>query len=128
MSSRRRAKRRDEDRQDVDSVEEVFAEPAGLRFGGEIAVGRGDDPDVDLHVLRIAEPADGLFLKRAEELHLETERKLSDFVQEQSAAIGLFEEPATIECASVNAPFLWPKSSLSRRFSGMAPQLIGTKG
>ena len=30
--------------------------------------------------------------------------------------------------AWVNAPFLCPKSSLSTRPSGMAPQLIGTKG
>jgi hypothetical protein len=30
--------------------------------------------------------------------------------------------------ASVNAPFLWPKSSLSMRFPGMAPQLTATKG
>ena len=31
-------------------------------------------------------------------------------------------------CASVKAPFTWPNSSLSSRFSGMAPQLTATKG
>ncbi len=30
--------------------------------------------------------------------------------------------------APVKAPFSWPKSSLSSRFSGMAPQLMATKG
>jgi hypothetical protein len=30
--------------------------------------------------------------------------------------------------APVKAPFTWPKSSLSIRFSGMAPQLMVTKG
>ena len=30
--------------------------------------------------------------------------------------------------AWVNAPFSWPKSSLSSSSRGMAPQLMGTKG
>ena len=31
-------------------------------------------------------------------------------------------------CAPVKAPFVWPNSSLSWRFSGIAPQLIVTSG
>jgi len=36
--------------------------------------------------------------------------------------------PMRWELAPVKAPFSWPKSSLSRRFSGMAAQLMGMKG
>ena len=38
------------------------------------------------------------------------------------------KRPARSFMALVNAPFSWPKSSLSRSSSGIAPQLIGTKG
>ncbi len=38
------------------------------------------------------------------------------------------KSPRLSELASVKAPFLCPKSSLSMRFSGMAPQLMATKG
>ncbi len=36
--------------------------------------------------------------------------------------------PWTVRTAPVKAPFSWPNSSLSSRFSGMAAQLIATKG
>ena len=36
--------------------------------------------------------------------------------------------PARLITAPVKAPFTWPKSSLSIRFSGIAPQLIVTNG
>ena len=36
--------------------------------------------------------------------------------------------PARLLSAPVNAPFSWPKSSLSRIVSGKDPQLIGVKG
>ncbi len=36
--------------------------------------------------------------------------------------------PCTVALAPVNAPRSWPKNSDSRRFSGMAPQLIGING
>ena len=36
--------------------------------------------------------------------------------------------PCLFATAPVNAPFTWPNSSLSSRFSGIAPQLIVTNG
>ncbi len=36
--------------------------------------------------------------------------------------------PGRLAMAEVKAPFTWPKSSLSIKFSGMAPQLTATKG
>src|SRR5207253_329890 len=82
-----RAQRRNRNRKDVDAVVEVLAETSRLRLGGEIAVRRGDDADVDLDVLGVTEPADRLLLQRAEELHLQIERKLSDLVEEQRPAV-----------------------------------------
>ncbi len=39
-----------------------------------------------------------------------------------------WKRPMRVAIAPVNAPLAWPKSSLSSRFSGMAPQLTATKG
>ena len=38
------------------------------------------------------------------------------------------KRPLRVSSAPVNAPFSWPKSSLSISSAGMAPQLIATKG
>ena len=51
MSSRRSRSGGIANRQDVDAVEEVLAEAAGLHLGREVAVRRGDDAHVDLDVL-----------------------------------------------------------------------------
>ncbi len=38
------------------------------------------------------------------------------------------KRPSRARSAPVNAPFSWPNSSDSRRFSGIAPQFTATKG
>ena len=90
------AERRDVNREDVDAIEEVFAEAPGLHLGGEIAVRRRDDADVDLHVLGVAEAPDRLLLQDAQELHLEVERQLADLVEKERPARGLLEEAAPV--------------------------------
>jgi len=39
----------------------------------------------------------------------------------------VWKNPARVSVAPVKAPLIWPKSSLSRSSSGMAPQFTGTK-
>ena len=96
-SSRRRASGGIVNRQDVDAVEEVLAEAPGLHLGGEIAVRRGDDADVDLHVLAGRRGAGSISsCEHAEELHLEVQRQLADLVEEERAAVGLLEEAAAV--------------------------------
>ena len=50
-------------------------------------------------------------------------RHLADLVEEERAAVGELEQPLLVASAPVNAPRMWPNSSDSRRFSGIAPQL-----
>ena len=87
------AERGHADREDAQTIEQVFAEAAGPDLELEVAIGRGDDADVDLDVLAPADAADGAFFEHAQQLDLERERHLADFVEEQRAAIGLFEDP-----------------------------------
>ena len=64
------AERRQLQRHDVESVEEILSEFA---FGDgleKINVGRGDDPSVDLTISCVANAADVFVLERTEELAL----------------------------------------------------------
>ena len=84
------AKRRDADGDDVQAIEEVFAEAPGLHVGGEVAVGRGDEAHVD----RLGAPAHLLHLarlQRAQDLRLDRQRQLADLVDEERPLVGLLE-------------------------------------
>ena len=69
-----------------------------------------------------------MVLEEAQQLDLEQQRQLAHLVEEDDPAVGQLEPAARAACAPVNAPFSWPKSSLSSRFSGIAPQLMFTNG
>jgi hypothetical protein len=53
---------------------------------------------------------------------------LGDLVEQNGAAIGLLELARLLAWAPVKAPFSWPNSVASSMFSGMAAQLMATKG
>ena len=76
---------------DVEAVVEILAEAAGADLLLEVAVGRGDDADVDLLGLAVADAEDDALLQRAEELHLEVQRQLADLVEEERALVGRLE-------------------------------------
>ena len=79
----------------MQAVEQVFAEAAVLHVGDQVAVGRGDQPHVDLDRLARADRLDLAFLDRAQELHLRGRRQFADLVEEQRAACG-FDELADV--------------------------------
>ena len=85
------AQRRQVQVDDVEPVVEVLAEAARLDLLLEVAVGRGDDADVDRLGLGVADAEDDPLLQRAQELHLQRERHLADLVEEQRAAVGRLE-------------------------------------
>ena len=58
-----------------------------------IAVRRGDDADVDLLGLAVADAEDDALLQRAQELHLEVQRQLADLVEEERALVGAWNLP-----------------------------------
>src|SRR5512144_2446282 len=75
------------DRNDVQAVEEVGAEPAGADGGFQVDVGRGDDAHVHPYRLYAAHSLEGPVLYRAQELCLEVHRYLAYLVQEDGALV-----------------------------------------
>ena len=101
------AQRRDHHRQHVQPIEQVVPEIPLLDFLGQILVGGRDDPDVHLDQLGAAHAGELLLFKRPEDLGLRVQAHVPDLVQEQRAAVRLFELP----------PF-------HRRGSGEGPALV----
>src|SRR5213076_3649713 len=78
---------------DVQPVKEILAERSvgdGLR---DVTVRRGDQPNVDLEVARVADATDLALLDRAQELDLDRRRDLGDLVEEERPAGRRREEP-----------------------------------
>ena len=88
--------RRQHDWEDIEPVEEILAEMAGVDLFLEVPVRGCDNPDVDRDVVRAADTLERLFLEEAEELGLERRYHLADFVEEDRAAVGLLEQPALL--------------------------------
>ena len=85
------AKRRREDREHVQPVEQVLAERAGRHQLFERPVGGRDEAHVDADAVRAAEPLDLALLQRAQQLHLRRHVHVADLVEEQRAALGQLE-------------------------------------
>ena len=128
MSSAAVAQRRQRQVHDVEPVEEVLAEPPGVDLAARsrlvpammrTSTGCG----------RVA--ADGphcLSSITRSSFDLERHGQLADLVEEERAAVRRRRRGPWFACtAPVKAPRTWPKSSLSSRVSGMAPQFTATK-
>ena len=57
----------------------------------EVAVGGGDDADIDLDRLGAADAVDLALLDGAQQLGLQADVHLADFVEQQRAAVGFLE-------------------------------------
>ncbi len=82
------AQRTQRQREDIEPVIEVGAEPAFGHFGRQIAVGTGDHPHVNLDRLGRADRNHFPLLQCAQQLGLERERHFGDLVEQQGPAIG----------------------------------------
>ena len=87
------AQRRQLDRDDVQPVEQILAEPPVLHHLPQVDVGRGDDADVDLDRLHAAEAHELALLDHAQQLGLRLERDVADLVEEDAALVGEVEQP-----------------------------------
>src|SRR6185295_7097653 len=87
------AQRRQLDRDDVDSIEEIFAEAAVLHRLLEIDVGGGDQAELGLDRLAAADPLDVALLDRAQQLGLQVAPQSANLVEEQRAVGGELELP-----------------------------------
>ena len=91
MSLRAIAQRRNDDRKDREAVVEILAERLRLDHRRQIAMRGRDDADVDAHRPLAADAHDLAVLDDAQQPHLRGQRQLADLVEEQRAAVGLFE-------------------------------------
>jgi hypothetical protein len=106
-------------------LETNLAQLAARDGFGRIDVG-GRDTRTSIRVLlQPAEPPERFrSCSTALQLHLRSRRHLADLIEEERPAIREFEQTRSRSPAPVNAPFSWPKISLSSSVSGIAAQLI----
>ena len=82
------AQRGQVDHEDVQAVEKVEPEPAVGHFGLDVAMGGGDDSQIDLPPVQRAHRAQFLLLDQPQQLDLHFERQIADFVEKGGAAVG----------------------------------------
>src|SRR5262249_13916311 len=96
--------RRQSDGGDAESVIEVFAERFLSDRLEQVAVGGGQDADIDLDRRAAAYPLEFALLQDAQQLDLRLVRDLGDLVQENGAAVGQLEASAAPgDCAGEGA-------------------------
>jgi hypothetical protein len=84
------AQRRNEKRDDIEPVVEVFAELAAGHCFFQVGVRGGDKADIDLDGTGSAEPVEGAVLKHAQQLGLHAVRHGRNLVEKERAAMGAF--------------------------------------
>ena len=77
---------------DVEAVEEVLAEAAVAHRLADVDVCGGDDAHVYLNLLNAAQVHEAVILQHAQDLGLGFNAHGGDFVHEERAAVGHFEE------------------------------------
>ena len=78
----------------IEAMKEVFAEQSLADPILEILMGGGDDPDIGAHRLMTAHPVVLAIGEHPQQAGLQVLRHVADLVQEQRAALGLFETAA----------------------------------
>ena len=90
------AQRRHADADHVQAMVEILAEAAFAHARLEVLVGGGDDAHIRLDLLVAADPVEAALREHPQQPGLQLCRHVADFVQEQSAALGLLEPPAAL--------------------------------
>jgi hypothetical protein len=93
------------DGNDIEPVKEVFPKASLADSGFEFDVRGSDDAYVNADGFRAADPFEFLLLEDAEEFSLSVQGKITDFVQEDGSAMGLFETPQTIRISTCKRTF-----------------------
>ncbi len=68
--------------ENVEAIVEIAAEAAGADFFGEIAIGGGDETNVNLDRVSAAEALEFALLQNAQQQNLHFLRQFTDFVEE----------------------------------------------
>ncbi len=117
MSSGRCAQRRQRNRQDVQTVEEIFAEASRPHLLLEVPVGGGNDADIDPQIRRAADALERLLLEEPEHLRLQSGCHLADLVQKDRPAVGRLEKAALLSVrAGERAALMTEELAFEQRF------------
>ena len=128
------AQRRQSDFHHAQPEKQILAESPGLDHFLQIFIGRGDQPHIRGQGFVRADPLEGPFAQKTQQLDLDGRVNLADFVQEQRAALGLLE--------TADAPFMgageralsrgrtirFPAASAPGRRNGRSPTAAGRAG
>ncbi len=82
---------RQQDRENVDPVKQVFAKQTFPHMLFEVAMGRDQNPHVDAQGPAAAHTFHFALFENAQQLGLHQERHIADLVEKQRAAAGLFK-------------------------------------
>ncbi len=82
---------RDPNLDHVEAIIEVFAKALLAHELLEVLIGRRDDARVDLDGIGAADPFEGFLLQKAQQLDLQRERQIADFIEEHGPAFGRFQ-------------------------------------
>ena len=82
---------REGDGDDVEAIEEILAEHSFLDGSFEVAMGGGNDADIDGDGFPAADALDDFFLQDAKQLALQGEIHIADFIEENRAVLSLLE-------------------------------------
>jgi hypothetical protein len=115
-------------RQDADPVIEILPEFAGGDQGGQIFVGGGNEPHIHGDGLVAAHTLKSFVFQHPQQFRLDLQGNLTDFVEENGAAVGLFEPADTLLVGAGKRPFFMAEKFASKSVSGMLAQLILMKG
>ncbi len=111
------AQGRQVDLHDVQPVEQILAELAAGNGLREVAVGRGDETDVDAQFLRAADAGERAVFEKAQQLGLERLAHVGDFVEENRAAVGFLDAAGLLfERAGERALFVAEQFAFEQRF------------
>src|SRR5277367_3448524 len=80
---------------DIQSVEEIFAEFPLLDHLREVSIGCANQANVDAYGLVASQSLKISFLNHAQQLGLQSQSEVADFIQKQGSSIGSFNPAAS---------------------------------
>ena len=111
------AQRRESHHLETETVEKIGTKLAPRRLGLQILVRRRDDPHIDPHRTRRADPRDFPILDRAQEPFLRAHRQCAQFVEEQRALVRFLEAAGPLASrAGKGAGFVPEQFGFDQRF------------
>ena len=104
LTQRRRA-----DGQHIETVVQVFPKPAGNNLRLQVAVGSGNHPHIDLYRLGTAHRIHHPLLQHPQQLDLQLQRQVTNFIQKNRAIVGQLEAALAVCGSAGESPFAVPE-------------------